>query len=588
MKNIAPRRNIERNTLRKLIPSLFRGASQPADHDSAPVVTDPAQIARESGSVENENVYIRDRSPIADNDNWFEQKIRKPWLTRQELRARRRSRRLTVKAWRWVKGKVKPELTAAELMDKEENQRRKEMDKTHREGAKRVNYMLVRELTRLGFRYEEKDGDRRRVDKVRFGLIEYSPLAYKFYVSHLPWNVNSVLMTSEETCINLARAVGKKVRGYNNPNDGLMYVVEVGSTNEIPDFVKFSDMTTAMPKNLPDLAFPVGVTSNGRKVYDSFENVTHLLVAGKTNGGKSNEVNALICSLLMRNKPETLRMVLIDLKGGLEFDGYAGIPHLHEIPEIESGIVQRNEDVLKALNWIIKEGKRRIKLLKKSTKRNISDFNRNRKKGNRLARLLLVIDEYASIALSEIGADGERLLTKITNEMRAVGIHVLISTQYPNTKVISTQITNNFAARMAFSMGQHGSQTVLGSWEAFNLSPVGRMYWQPGSDGMQVQAPRITDTTIASVVAMAKGESKEVVMNTLDIEEILTWALQNASGRLSRDDLFSQFSDHITKVELNDMLQDAEGKVFVITETPYRIEPAAGSRPRQMVKVKSA
>lgn len=569
---------------------MFHGASRPETETSAQEIdTSAATIDQGDAHYQAENIGQNDRSPIAPNENPEAQAIRRPWLTNPERRARRRSRRPIVKLWRWLKASIGREPSAEELAMKAENEERKRLDKTHREGARFAAHIIIRELTRLGFRHEERErDDRRRIDKVRFDLIKYSPMAYYYHVGHLPWNVDTIEMTSEKTCTNLARAVGHNVRAYSQPSFGLIYMVEVGSTMGIPDLVSFGEMMEAMPKNLPDLAFPVGVTSNGRKVYDSFEERVHLLVAGKTGGGKSNEVNALICSLLMRNKPEIVQMVLIDLKGGLEFDGYAGIPHLIQIDGVEEEIIQSPAEAIVALKWIIKEGKRRIRLLKKNGKRKIGDYNRGRKKGNRLPRMVVIIDEYASLKLSPEGTEGENLLTLSANLFRAAGIHFLIATQSPKATVISTTITNNFDTRMAFSMTQHSSQTVLGSWDAFNLAPVGRMFYQTSGQGNQVQAPYITDATIRSVVAMAKGESKEVVITALDIDEVLTWALKNANGRLSRDELFAQFKDHITKAELNDMLQAAEGEVHVVSETPYRIEPGAGRRPRQMVKAKNA
>jgi hypothetical protein len=574
----------DQSILRREAGGMFRGESQgEIEAESYVGTTEAAEIVSGSVEADGQAVTQSDNSPVAQNDDILEQKIRRPWLTRSELKSRRRARKLWYKAWR----AITREKTAEELQLDEENAERKRLKATHLEGAKRTSYILQRELTRMGFRYETSLGEgRRRVDEVKFSIIYYSPLAYLFGVGHLPYNVDTIEMTSEKTCTNLSRAVGHNVRAYMQPSFGLVYMVEVGSTMGIPDLVKFNEMHAAFPKNLPDLAFPVGVTSNGTRVYDSFEKRLHLLVAGKSGGGKSNQMNVILSSILMRNGPDRVQFVMVDMKGGVELDFYNGIPHLIHVPDTPTPIIEKAEHAMIALDWLINEGERRQRLIKKAKVKSIKDYNRNKTAAKRIHSIMLVVDELAVLSLSKYRTDAEEKLTRIANEFRASGFHIFIATQYPNSKVLTTQISVNIDTRMAFAMSQHASQTVLGSWDAFKLSPAGRMYYMAGDRGMFVQAPYITDSTVKSVVARAKGESEEVVMNSLDIEKVLTWALENLNGHLSRDPLFAQFKELITLVELNEMLTAAEGKTFVLNETSYKISPAAGRKPRLMVKVK--
>ena len=527
---------------------------------------------------------VIDKTPIAENDDFWKQQIRRRWLTWAERRARRNSRRWTVKAWRAIKKKVRREKTAAELADQAEQEERKKLEKFHQEQARWTERILRETLTRLQFsRMETKEGAMKVIDEVKFDIIKFSPLAYYYHVGHYPHGVSIVDMSTPEVCTNLAAMVGHRVRVDSDFSIGLVYTVEIGSTMGIPDFVSFGEMMEVFPKNLPDLAFPVGVTSNGRRVYRALEEFPHLLVAGSTGKGKSNEINAIVCALLMRNSPEKMRMMLIDLKGGVEFDIFSGIPHLVEIDDAHGDIVESVDNVIPALEWIIKEGERRLRKLKRAKKKNIAEYN-NRRQKNRLPRLVMVIDELAMISLSPIQKEAENKLMRITNLYRAAGIHVILATQTPKKEILSTLISANFPNRMAFGMPKYASQVVLGNWSAAGLEPVGRMILQINDEEIQVQAPRITEKSVESVIAMAKGESDEAVLHSLDALEILHYALKNLSGDLKIRDLYAHFQDRIARDELLKMLQDLDGLHFIVDGTSYQILPGAGTQPRKMVR----
>jgi len=535
--------------------------------------------------LDGQDLQAIDRSPLAENDDVWVRRIRRRWLTWGEKRTRRHNRKATVKAWRWVISLFKKRnKTADELALEAEQEERKRLEKFHEEQARWTERILRETLTRLQFcRMETKEGGMQIVDEVKFDIVKYSPLAYYFHVGHFPHGTSIVEMYTDEVCSNLAAMVGHRVRARSDFSVGLVYVVEIGSTMGIPDFVSFGEMMEAFPKNKPDLSFPVGVTSNGRRVYRALEEFPHLLVAGSTGKGKSNEINAIIASLLMRNSADKLRLVLIDLKRGVEFGIFSGVPHLIKIDEIGSDIVEKTDDVIPALKWIIKEGERRLLLLKNRKKKNIAEYNARRQK-NRLARIVMVVDEMAMISLDSIGSEAERLLMRITNLYRAAGIHVILATQSPKKEILSTLISANFPNRIAFGMPKYASQVVLGNWSAAGLEPVGRMVLQINDEEIQVQAPRITDQSVESVIAMAKGETEIVQLRSLDGLEVLDYALDHQGGKLNLRELHAHFKNRIARDELLAMLQAMDGHAFIVDGTSYTVQPGAGTQPRKMIK----
>lgn len=531
-----------------------------------------------------DTAQIHDGTPLADNDQPWKTRIIRRWRTPiEKLRSR-------IKKIRSIF--VKPPLSDEEKRVIEENKERAALSKFHEAQAILAASQLIAVLTRLGkCKKRILEGNEKVLDQVRFDVVKYSPMAYYYHVGHFPDGVSVMDLYNDEVCTDLSESVGHRVRSeYRADNgQGLIYIVEIASAMGIPEFVGFSDMLDAMPVNLPALSFPAGVASNGRHVRRSLEDMPHLLIAGGTGAGKSNMVNAIICSLIMRNKPEQMKLILFDLKRGVEFWAYEGLPHLMEldgVPGLVShGIIETMDDVLGAMGWIIDEGDDRLETIKHAGFRDITGYN-SRKRGNRrMGRIVIVIDEWANIKLM-LGAKAETKLTKITNLYRAAGIHVILATQNPKAEIINTVITTNFTSRMAFSMPTAASQTVLGNWHAMNLSPKGRYILQTPQEEVQLQAPRITDSNIKAIVKQAiAGTSNKIEMSNLDPEEICEWVLNNQSGSFRFLTLQQHFKDRITAAKLNEVLNEMDEKEYLVDGTVYKIVPGAGPNPRRMEKV---
>ena len=197
----------------------------------------------------------------------------------------------------------------------------------------------------------------------------------------------------------------------------------------------------------------------------------HLLVAGATGQGKSVGLNAIITSLLYRKHPAELKFVMID-------------PHyLAKLPNADKPIVTEPEDAVATLNSLVIEMENRYELLVSASARNIKEYNEkfisrrlNPEKGHRfLPYIVAIVDEFADL-IATSGREIEMPISRIAAKARAVGIHMILATQRPDTKVITGTIKSNFPSRIAFKvMSQVDSRTILDAQGANRLIGKGDM-----------------------------------------------------------------------------------------------------------------
>lgn len=535
-----------------------------------------------------------DLVPIADNDdvNKVRFKRRKGYtkLKRLFVRIRRGIRALMA----YLEDVTDPKLSLDEKIRKardpkgfndnalEEHRRHKEemrLFRFHRDQARIVERQLIDVLTNLKFcQYVQKEDKVYIKRRCKVRAAQISPYAYTYNIE-TPFGVKKTEMATDMTVNEIAATIGKKVR-FDLDTNGLRYTVEVGSTLSVPNFVTFKDFD-AMPKNRPPLSFFAGQTTNGSPVYRDLTDAPHMIVAGQTGGGKSNLLNGIICGLISRQPSTTIQLILFDLKGGVEFDPFYGIPHLWKHADDKDGIIEYPDQILPALEAVKRECDRRLALLKKGKVKNIGEYNRGKHPKNRIPYIVAIFDEYTT-ARKMVGEKVETLLAAIANVSRAAGIHFIIGTQYPKADVLSTLISVNFPWRVAFNMTPAASQSVLGSWDASGLTPVGRAILQTSEGQIYIQTPRITNSTITSIVNAVKSGAVEITVNTVDAEELIGWALNNTGGKLERDTLFNQFKERITVAALNDLLRSMENKQFDISGLYYVVNPPAGNVARRV------
>ena len=240
-------------------------------------------------------------------------------------------------------------------------------------------------------------------------------------------------------------------------------------------------------KSTPEpLSFAIGKDISGEAVVGELNKMPHLLVAGQTGSGKSVMINTLLTSLLYRNSPSEMKLILVDPKQ-VEMAPYEDIPHLL------TPIITEPEKTISALKWAVNEMERRYKLLAAEKIRNIKDYNlKIQAAGHKIAvedeagitqqhedgampYIVVVIDELADLMMVA-KRDVEALIVRLAQKARAVGIHLVLATQRPSVDVITGLIKANVPARIAFTVAsQVDSQTILDQAGAEKLLGQGDM-----------------------------------------------------------------------------------------------------------------
>ena len=232
------------------------------------------------------------------------------------------------------------------------------------------------------------------------------------------------------------------------------------------------------------LSFAVGKDISGDPVLGELNKMPHLLVAGQTGSGKSVMINTLLCSLLYRNAPSDMKLILVDPKQ-VEMAPYQDIPHLL------TPVIVEPEKTVSALKWAVNEMERRYSLLADERVRDIKSYNEKVKSkpvsvadedGNMqqvdegtMPYIVIVIDEMADLMMVA-KRDVEALIVRIAQKARAVGIHLVLATQRPSVDVITGLIKANVPARIAFTVAsQIDSMTILDQAGAEKLLGQGDM-----------------------------------------------------------------------------------------------------------------
>jgi DNA segregation ATPase FtsK/SpoIIIE, S-DNA-T family len=258
-----------------------------------------------------------------------------------------------------------------------------------------------------------------------------------------------------------------------------------------------------------ELPLALGRTITNDPFIIDLTRMPHLLVAGATGQGKSVGLNAIITSLLYKKHPAELKFVLIDPKR-VELPLYAKIERhfLAKLPGDEDAIITDTKKVINTLNSLCILMDQRLELLKASQTRNIKEYNEkfiarrlNPEKGhNYMPYIVLIIDEFADLIMTA-GREIESPIGRLAQLSRAIGIHLIISTQRPSTNIITGFIKANFPARIAFRVfSQVDSRTILDSSGADRLVGRGDMLISQGGEPVRVQCafidtPEIEDLT---------------------------------------------------------------------------------------------
>jgi S-DNA-T family DNA segregation ATPase FtsK/SpoIIIE len=215
------------------------------------------------------------------------------------------------------------------------------------------------------------------------------------------------------------------------------------------------------------LSFAIGKDISGTPITGSLDKMPHLLIAGQTGSGKSIMINSIITSLLYRNTPSDLKLILVDPKR-VELAPYNDIPHLL------TPVITEPEKCISALKWAVAEMDRRYKELSESGRRNITEYNKQNREHS-MPYVVIIIDELADLMMMA-ARDVESLIVRIAQKARAVGIHLVLATQRPSVDVITGLIKANIPARIAFTTSsQVDSRTIIDQIGAEKLLGQGDM-----------------------------------------------------------------------------------------------------------------
>ena len=233
------------------------------------------------------------------------------------------------------------------------------------------------------------------------------------------------------------------------------------------------------------LSFAIGRDISGESVVGQLNKMPHVLIAGQTGSGKSVMINALLASLLYRNSPSEMKLILVDPKQ-VEMAPYEDIPHLL------TPVITEPEKTISALKWAVNEMERRYKLLAAEKLRDIKSYNQKIQSSKKISvqdeegneqqvedgampYIVIVIDELADLMMVA-ARDVEALVVRLAQKARAVGIHLVLATQRPSVDVITGLIKANIPARIAFTVAsQVDSRTILDQIGAEKLLGQGDM-----------------------------------------------------------------------------------------------------------------
>ncbi|MDO4760048.1 MAG: DNA translocase FtsK 4TM domain-containing protein [Candidatus Saccharibacteria bacterium] len=298
---------------------------------------------------------------------------------------------------------------------------------------------------------------------------------------------------------------------------------------EIPN-VKAADVRLRSILESPDwknstdpLTFAVGKDISGRAVVANLAKMPHLLIAGTTGSGKSVMTNAMIVSLLYRNSPSDMKLIVIDPKQ-VEMVQYTDIPHLL------TPIITETTQAVSALKWAVNEMERRYSLLAKNRVKNIAEYNKMIEKDNAEAKepkegeesdkkdeqsngkmpyIVIVIDEMSDLMM-QASKELEPSIVRVAQKGRAAGLHLVLATQKPIVKVVTGLIKGNVPARIAFSVGstmdsivmldKAGAEKLLGSGDMLFLTT--EMSGQP----RRIQGAWVSDEEEEKVANFLKSQ----------------------------------------------------------------------------------
>lgn len=317
--------------------------------------------------------------------------------------------------------------------------------------------------------------------------------------------VNKILSINREIALALA---AKDVR-IQAPIPG-KNTIGIEIPNPITSEVKMKDILVGIPRKLDGskLVAPLGLDIMGNVQYFEINKAPHMLVAGSTGSGKSVCINNIITSILMRAKPDEVKMILVDPKK-VELNCYEGVPHLMR------PVVTDPKKAAVALQKVCDIMDERYDMFANTGTRNIGSYNeyveKHPNKGEKLPFILVIIDELADLMMVA-SKEVEEAIMRITQLARAAGIHLIVATQRPSTDVVTGLIKSNIPTRVSFMVSSGiDSRTILDQVGAEKLLGKGDMLFLPPGESVpiRIQGSFVSDDEINRVVDFVKSQGHQ-------------------------------------------------------------------------------
>ena len=379
---------------------------------------------------------------------------------------------------------------------------------------------------------------------------------------------------------------GKKTVGIELPNKSIMSV----SIREILEAVPKS-------KDNSKLLVALGKSIMGNPIWCEIDKTPHLLVAGSTGSGKSVCINSMITSILMRTKPDEVKLVLVDPKK-VELSMYNGVPHLL------TPVVTDPKKANIVLQKIVKIMEDRYDLFEGSKTKNIAGYNAyvdkkneslpDDEKINRLPYIVVIIDELADLMLVA-AKEVEDSIMRITQMARAAGIHLIVATQRPSTDVITGVVKANIPSRISFAVSSSiDSRTILDMSGAEKLLGKGDMLFLPQGESIptRVQGTFVSDDEIKAVVDYTVSQQKAMYDTSLTVSDEDRGATTMTEDDDYEEPLYNEIREFvITQGKASaSLLQrrfrlgyNRAARCIDLLEERGIVGPANGSKPREVL-----
>lgn len=452
------------------------------------------------------------------------------------------------------------------------------------------------------YRKSEKDLIERGVQKVKFNLAVTQEEALWLRIDtsprRFPRGVSLAHIDAETVLSDLSVSAGRPVHFRKSDNGAWLMIERESGVFGIRAHIDIADMVKAWPDNNAILQVPLGLAANRKLIFRSIDEFPHALIGGATKSGKTTLLHAWICALLLRHKPSELQIVMIDLKGGVEFTRYKELPHVWTYEGKDEttlhGFVKDREKVIPVLEVLRWEMDRRLALYEQAGGvQHIAMWN-YRHRRNPMPHIVIFIDELASLMLEpDLKKDAERLLSDIGARGRAPGLHLVIATQRPEVSVVSGRIKGNLDARFGFRVPDNASSMVVmddtSAAQFPDGTPRGRFIFKFGNDRREVQAPWIGPNKIRSIVnAILDGDGEtQLEAARWDPEDIFRVALQEFGGAFSIQKMFDRLKGKgVSNKYLRQLGMDYIGQLIEIDGVTYELRDSdAVFEPRRLVEV---